>query len=135
MKQIWAIIFGLILFLLSGSLLGQGRPADPIGGKDGTVMLSGSVKDKDTGDPLAFANIKLHEVSDSSIVGGGLTDEQGNFNITARPGQYYLVISSLGYKELVFEDVQVDGGSSKAFIGDFSMEAASVAFSTFFFMV
>ncbi|MEL7193410.1 MAG: TonB-dependent receptor [Bacteroidota bacterium] len=126
MKQILVIILGLILLLVSDGLLGQGRPEDSLGGKDGTVMLSGSVKDKDTGDPLAFANIKLHEAKDSSIVGGGLTDEQGNFNIAARPGQYYLVVSFLGYKELLYPDVQVDGGNSRAFIGDLSMEAAGV---------
>ncbi len=50
-------------------------------------------------DPIPFANVILTQ-EDGNIVNGGITDEDGNFSITAKKGNYKLIISFIGYVDM-----------------------------------
>lgn len=60
--------------------------------------VSGKLRDAGNNSAVAFASIAVISVRDSSIVGGALSDEKGNFNITELPmGRLQLKISFIGY--------------------------------------
>ncbi len=50
-------------------------------------------------EPIPFANVILTQ-EDGNIVNGGITDEDGNFSITAKKGNYKLIISFIGYVDM-----------------------------------
>lgn len=74
--------------------------------------LRGSLRSLD-GKPLEFANVLLLRASDSSLVKGGLSDDQGRFAFTeVRPGAYRLRAQQLGYRDGRSAVVQVVGGTA-----------------------
>lgn len=66
------------------------------------------------GDALEFATVVLSE-QDSTIAAGDLTDENGNFNMTVKPGSYTLSASMIGYETYYysasFDGEQFDAGT------------------------
>jgi outer membrane beta-barrel protein/carboxypeptidase family protein/TonB-dependent receptor-like protein len=63
-----------------------------------TGSISGIVTDEG-GKPLVFASIMLQQAGDSSMVKTELTDERGQYNLSAvANGQYYLKIMLIGYE-------------------------------------
>ena len=63
-----------------------------------TGSIVGTVLDSKTSEPVEYANIAIYSKSDSTLITGGITDENGKFNIeTLKPGQYYVTIKFIGY--------------------------------------
>lgn len=60
------------------------------------IEISGKVQDKK--EVLPFANVVLTN-PDGSIVAGVVTDEQGNFVLSAKEGIYTLIVNYIGYNE------------------------------------
>jgi iron complex outermembrane receptor protein len=70
--------------------------------------ISGTVLDKDTGDPLVGANISI-----KGTVLGASTDVEGKFTISnLESGSYDLTISYVGYKTETFADVSTGSDES-----------------------
>lgn len=68
-------------------------------GQVSVVTLSGIVKDASTGAALPYVNVILKKATDSTFVGGTITDEAGRFQIgKVSPGDYVREISFVGYK-------------------------------------
>jgi hypothetical protein len=92
-----------------------------------TTTLSGSVKDKDTGAPVAGALVYVGGHS-SGYAGdyAGTTDAAGNYNITGvAPGTYpKVVVSAPGY-ELIVQSVKVTPGAAANFAPRRNWAAAS----------
>ncbi|MBP5643428.1 MAG: carboxypeptidase-like regulatory domain-containing protein, partial [Bacteroidales bacterium] len=58
--------------------------------------LKGTITDKDTGEPIAFANVVLE--NGGTQVGGASTDFDGNYDINPiPPGTYDLRATFVGY--------------------------------------
>lgn len=71
------------------------RNLPPIG------KVIGVLRDSSTRASLAYASVALLKVRDSSVAGGSLTDEKGNFKIEdVMPGRYFIRITSIGYRKL-----------------------------------
>lgn len=63
-----------------------------------TYTIRGSVSDE-SGQGVAYANITIRDVTDSSLIGGTITDELGKFSFRLqRPGTYQLTASFVGYE-------------------------------------
>ena len=63
----------------------------------GKVTVSGSVFDKDDNSPVMQATVQLLALPDSSMAAGVVTDGNGQFSLSVRPGKYVLRISFIGY--------------------------------------
>jgi outer membrane receptor protein involved in Fe transport len=62
------------------------------------VTLSGTIRDKASGEALSFVNVVLKKPIDSSFVAGTITNDQGLFTIAeVQPGDYLLEVSFMGY--------------------------------------
>jgi outer membrane receptor protein involved in Fe transport len=61
-------------------------------------VISGKLEDGSK-NPVLFANVALYNSADSTLIGGNTSDETGNFQISAKPGRYYLKITFLALDE------------------------------------
>lgn len=90
MKKYWAFI--LVLILIPFPCWAQ--------------SITGTVVDSD-GQSIAFANVKLCQSADSTIIAGCTTDENGNFNFETKcTDRMYLRISFVGYETKCVELVE-----------------------------
>ena len=68
---------------------------------DRRPQISGQLVDADLKEPVVQATIQLFTVSDSTFVGGTVSDLEGTFSIEAPSrGTYRLRISSIGYQTI-----------------------------------
>ena len=63
-----------------------------------SITVTGTVIDKDTGEPLEYATLVLQSVENPSQVTGGITDQMGLFSVEAKAGNYNLSIEYISYK-------------------------------------
>ncbi len=69
-----------------------------------TGKIAGTVKDKETGEPLPFANVFIDGTSM-----GAATDLDGNFTIlNVPPGIYSITASVVGYQKMTITDTRVN---------------------------
>ena len=68
--------------------------------------INGAIVDEQR-NPVPFGNVAVYEVQDSSLITGGVSDEQGKFNVPVEPGRYFIKISFLSYEEQVVSNVEV----------------------------
>lgn len=66
-------------------------------GTGGKATVTGTVVDNDDNSPVIQATVQVLSVKDSSMVVGNVTNEQGRFSLSARPGNYLLKVSYIGY--------------------------------------
>lgn len=62
-----------------------------------TAVLSGSIKDKQTGESLIKAVVRIEELPDAGII----SNEYGFYSLTLPSGNYSVVVSQVGYETLV----------------------------------
>ena len=87
--------------LLSLLLLLIALPATAQDERTDRLTISGNVVDGDLKEPMVQATIQLFTASDSTFVGGTVSDNKGNFSIEAPSnGTYKLRISSIGFQSL-----------------------------------
>ena len=65
------------------------------------LTISGHLTDRETDEPMEFVTIQLFLASDSTFMGGTVSNEKGNFSIQAPSnGTYRLKISLVGYQKM-----------------------------------
>lgn len=63
-------------------------------------ILTGKIIDSQTSTPLSYASVRVHKNSDSILLSGNITGENGTFSIETPFGQAYTVVEFIGYKPL-----------------------------------
>ena len=66
--------------------------------------ISGKVIDSGNNEPLEFATVAVYK-SDSTLVTGNITAENGEFDIELPPGDYYVEVKFISYRDKVFENI------------------------------
>ena len=82
------LLIGISTALLSAQSRSQSR---------GRVTLSGSVLDKEDNSPIMQATVQLLSLPDSTMAVGDVTNNNGRFSLSVRPGKYVLKVSYVGY--------------------------------------
>lgn len=86
--------------------------------------ISGTLIDKDTNEPLPQVTLQLLK-TDSTFVGGSVSDDEGRFSLTApKSGKYLLKISSIGYVTMV-KNLEMEGQKNLA-MGKLTMQSDAV---------
>ena len=99
------LIFSLAFCQWPGS--GNGAKMPSIG------VISGSIIDSTTNQPLEYASISLVNIQSNKLVTGGLSNENGNFKISEIPlGKYLAVIEFVGYSKKEIEPINLFPGES-----------------------
>lgn len=89
-----------------------------------TGIITGRVTDVETGTGLSGANVEVMSGS-GRVIGGTLTDAQGNFRVANVPvGTYALIVRMVGYQPTRIPDIRVVAGET-------TMAGAALASSAF----
>ncbi len=82
----------------------QGRSAQ----RQAPGLVFGQLVDGQTDESLMFASIVLHNMADSTMTGGAISDETGRFVIDNVPfGSYYLAVSYVGYPRQTLNGISI----------------------------
>ena len=81
--------YSLVVLLLLPLFLFAQRPS--------SIKLTGTVLDKESGEPLEYATLVVQSTTNPERVTGGITDLNGIFSVEVRPGNYNLRVEYLGY--------------------------------------
>lgn len=77
-------------------------------------QLSGTIKDQKSLQAIEFASIAVYNLADSSLVNGAITDVKGKFVVDKIPqGSFYAVISFLGYKSQIINEIKLNRNEKK----------------------
>jgi len=94
-------LFLITLLLVSIKIAAQrpeGAPArEPI-------KITGTVLDKDNGQPLEYATLVLQSIRDPDKITGGITDIDGKFEVETMPGKYNVSVEYISYKTYKLPD-------------------------------
>ncbi|MCF1421900.1 outer membrane beta-barrel family protein [Mangrovimonas futianensis] len=88
------------------------------------ITVTGKVIDQSSKQPLEYATIAFYSTSDNQLVTGGVTDENGNFELTLKSGIYNVTIEFMTFKKKTLSNQQLS--SSKDF-GTISLEPSTEA--------
>ena len=103
------LLLALTLFITSDLIAQRNtRGQRGQGGERPEITIKGIVVDQSTGNPLEFATVSLFSKRDSSLVGGGLTELDGTFSLTAKIGPMRAEIEYISFEKLVIDDVPFD---------------------------
>ncbi len=72
------------------------------------ALISGTILDEKK-NAVPYGNVSIHNPSDSTLITGGVSDDQGKFNIPIRPGNYYVRVSFLSYEERIIPNIMIAG--------------------------
>src|SRR5688572_11363207 len=108
----WFAVLALSLFTAASAAAQQ------------TGIISGRATDVETGTGLSGANVEVMSGT-GRVIGGTLTDAQGNFRIANVPvGTYALIVRMVGYQPTRIPDIRVVAGET-------TMAGAGLASSAF----
>jgi outer membrane receptor protein involved in Fe transport len=103
------ILFVLTLIsVLPGTIISQNKSGN--GGfqktDENTCAVYGTVIDKNTRNPIEYANIVVLRIKDSTMINGTVSDKKGRFRIEKLPyGQLYVKVNFIGYSTKKIKDV------------------------------
>jgi ferric enterobactin receptor len=105
----------LVLLLLGTTLAAQ------------KATLTGRVEEASTSAPLGYASIRVFQVADNQVVGGGLTDENGTFSIQIPLGELRAEVEFLGFDKILTAPFGVTKDQPKHDLGILRMNSKAVA--------
>lgn len=79
--------------------------------KNNQPAISGKIID-DNEHPLPYVSVALFNTADSSFITGTATDNDGNFSIPAKAGDYYLKITFLSFRDKVLSNINHGSGGT-----------------------
>ena len=94
------------------------------------ITVKGQIVDGVSGAPLEFATLSIYSRRDSSLVSGGITDLEGKFSISTRPGALYMDAEFIGYEasrfDIPIDRDQVRAGNREIDMGVLSLSTGSI---------
>lgn len=89
--------------------------------------ISGSVRDSLTNTPIDYATLTLLKKSDSSVVSGTLSKDNGKFVIQNIPfGIYDLKATFMGFNKTYIRNIKIDNSSTNINLGNIALLPASI---------
>ncbi|MCO6462710.1 MAG: TonB-dependent receptor [Saprospiraceae bacterium] len=90
----------ILNFFISGFAQGTALESEP-------NFITGIVMDENTKEPLEFTPVSVYSSEDSTLITGGITDENGIFSIEVKPGKFYLLIEFISYHPKYVSNIEV----------------------------
>jgi len=110
MKRLLSLLFLLVVPLL-GILAQQGPPSG----------IFGKVIDATSETPLPYATVALLNASDSTLIAGTVTDEDGRFSIDAAAGTYILKVDFISHQN-TFRNLEAYSGGEPFRVGTIALQ-------------
>lgn len=117
--MMYKIGLALLLLVFGNLIFGQqpgGITPSLVPGKGG---IMGKIVEKSTGQPVAFANVATFRSGNPEILTGINSEEDGSFILSELDyGRYDLIISFLGYEELIIKNIEISSQDRLAKLGE-----------------
>ena len=105
-------ILSFLLFPIA--LFAQNSPQSEISG-----LVYGTVIDSVSGTPMEYVSVALYNKKDSSVAAGSITNQKGKYEISSvQAGDYYAIITFVGYQPKVFPSLVVNKSKSVFNLGE-----------------
>lgn len=100
----YLLLFAAFVFILKINASAQERPQHGGGGRPDDMpkigVITGTVKDDATGQPVQYANVVLYSMKDNKLITGTIADEKGFFKMDKLPfGRFNLEVHFIGYSK------------------------------------
>ncbi len=119
--------FTFIITLLLISSISNTISAQTGSDDGGEVILKGSLVQEDSEEPLPYATVAVYDSDDSTVVNNAMTMEGGDFRMEVPAGDYYAVISYVGYENRTISDLDVPANRDSFSLGEIAMASDAVA--------
>ena len=122
----------VLLFFCFTALLALAQPPvgqTPPNGTPAIGSLDGQVFDSISRKPIEYVQLRVCKVSDSTVVTGIYTDEDGKFVLEQIPlGSYFIRVNQSGYKEKIIRSIQLTQAKPLRKLGNISLvsDAANI---------
>jgi len=118
MKRNILLVNGTILFSLLTLAFGNPVTDNPDDDTPSGGVVTGRVAEEGTLDPMEYTTIAIYSLQDSSLVGGTISDPDGNFEVSKLPfGEYYVVTNFVGYNKKVIDPIYLSPDNIKVDLG------------------
>ena len=114
----------LNFFLTVLTLIANSQPAYHYGGESSRIHIKGKVVDADGNAPLNYATVSLYK-TDSTLVTGTITGEDGTFKLESDPGNYYLLVQFISYEKKYISNIKLTNKQPFYNAGDIALKAES----------
>ncbi|HSO86458.1 MAG TPA: TonB-dependent receptor [Draconibacterium sp.] len=115
------IVFNLLIF----SKITNGLPVMNDDNKPG--IIKGIIVDNTTGQAMEYANIAIYNKEDSTLVTGGITRNNGEFEIRGMPlGKYYLEAHFIGFEKSKVDEIVLDKESPAFNLGSIKLSPSAI---------
>ena len=118
MKPRFTFHFSFILFLLLGVFISNSTFSQQRG------RIKGVVTDKANVQPLPFATVGVFSQKDS-LIGGGITDEEGKFQVDLPFGQFYALVEFMGFEAIKSPVFTLSRENSNLDLGTLSLSSTA----------
>lgn len=90
-----------------------------------SYTITGEVYDSQTRQPMAYATVRLHVPTDSSLITGTVTNDDGVFNLSVQnSGTYILKASYIGF-ETTFQNINISKNERQINLGKLHLKPAA----------
>ena len=103
----------LCLLLFSSGLLAQ------------QATVKGTLTESNTAAPLAYASVRMLQLPDNKLVGGGLTDENGRFSVALTYGKFMAEIEFIGFETIKTSEFVLDAAHPQHDLGTIRLSASA----------
>lgn len=93
--------------------------------QSGRASVAGTVLDETDNSPVVQATVQLLSLPDSAMVVGDVTNLDGRFKLTTRPGKYVLKVSFVGYLSY-FKQVQLTKAKPLLNLGNIILKSDAI---------
>jgi outer membrane receptor protein involved in Fe transport len=123
MKNITIII---LLFLSSLAFASTNKTILP--DDDGKGKIVGTVVENNSKTPMEFANIAIYNLADSTLITGGITNTQGEFELQNIDfGTYFLEANFIGFEKSGITTITIDRQNRIQNLGEINLSPSAVA--------
>ena len=97
MKRFHLLLSVMIFSTAISVSRGGSLPTNPDGDNPPKGVITGKITEEHTMDPMEYTTISIYSVVDSTLVGGTISDQNGNFELRKLSyGQYYIETDYVG---------------------------------------
>ena len=89
------------------------------------ITLNGKVIDSEDKSPVTQATVQLLSLPDSTMAVGNVTNNNGNFSISAKPGKYVVKVSFVGYVNYI-NPIQLSSNKPVVNLGTISLSSDAI---------
>lgn len=116
-----------VFFLLTHALFALPEGSGSV--KKGIVKAT--VIDSKTNEPISYANVTLHNISDSVYVNGAATGMNGELLLNNLPdGKFFVKISYVGYEKKYVSDIEINDQKKEVSLGTIKLNSEDIQVST-----